>query len=255
MCNIEGSCGFIPYYFGPLQRFLFPIYMIHIDPVTMEPIRSRNGLCKLAMPGQTALIVGQIKDHLPYTKFLGYTAGQEETSKKVLTDILSFGDYAFSSGELMEMDLYGNLYFRDRPGDTSRYKEENVSTTEVEEIAAAVLPKEAVFPCYGIEVPNCEGRIGMLAIERPLTGSVDLGVLYKHLEDRLPEYAIPKFVRMTTRIETTSTHKLIKYRLREAGYRNSDESLAGDDVYYFDKAAKQFLILRPEVEEKLWLNF
>lgn len=207
------------------------------------------------MPGQTALIVGQIKDHLPYTKFLGYTAGQEESSKKVLTDILSKGDYAFSSGDLMEMDLYGNLYFRDRTGDTFRYKGENVSTTEIEEIAAAVLPKKTVFTCYGIEVPNCEGRIGMLAIERPTTGSVDLMGLYKHLADRLPEYACPKFVRITSRIETTSTHKLIKYRLREAGFRNDHESLVGDEVYYFDKLAKQFLPLRPEMEEKLFLNF
>lgn len=121
MTGKEGSCGFIPYYFGPLCRILFPIYLIKVDPDTLEPNRCKNGLCKLASPGDVGLIVGQIKDHLPYTKFLGYTS-KSETSKKILKNILGKGDYAFVSGDLMEMDLYGNLYFKDRTGDTFRWK-------------------------------------------------------------------------------------------------------------------------------------
>ena len=118
----EGSCGFVPYYFGPLYRLLFPIYLIRVDPATLEPVRSKKtGLCKLARPGDTGLIVGQVRDHLIYTKFLGYTS-EEETSKKILRNITSKGDCAFVSGDLMELDLYGNLYFKDRTGDTFRWK-------------------------------------------------------------------------------------------------------------------------------------
>lgn len=119
--DVDGSCGFIPYYFGYLTRFLFPIYLIKVNPATLEPVRRRNGLCKLARPGDLGLIVGEIRPGLLFTKFLGYTSS-EETSKKIIRNILTTGDFAFVSGDLMSLDFYGNLYFKDRIGDTFRWK-------------------------------------------------------------------------------------------------------------------------------------
>lgn len=56
------------------------------------------------------------------------------------------------------MDKYGYMYFRDRTGDTFRWKGENVSTTEVEGTLSRILNLTDVV-VYGVEIPgNLQGR-------------------------------------------------------------------------------------------------
>ena len=57
----------------------------------------------------------------------------------------------FRSGDILVMDQFGWIYFKDRVGDTFRWKGENVSTTEVEAIISNVANlKDAAV--YGVEV-------------------------------------------------------------------------------------------------------
>jgi acyl-CoA synthetase (AMP-forming)/AMP-acid ligase II len=57
------------------------------------------------------------------------------------------------SGDILEMDEYGYMYFRDRTGDTFRWRGENVSTSEVEAIISNVVQlTDAVV--YGVEIPG-----------------------------------------------------------------------------------------------------
>lgn len=51
------------------------------------------------------------------------------------------------------MDEYGYMYFRDRSGDTFRWRGENVSTTEVEGILSNLLGHTDVA-VYGVSVPG-----------------------------------------------------------------------------------------------------
>ena len=56
-------------------------------------------------------------------------------------------------GDILVMDELGYLYFRDRTGDTFRWRGENVSTNEVEAVISnAIKLNDAVV--YGVEVPG-----------------------------------------------------------------------------------------------------
>lgn len=55
------------------------------------------------------------------------------------------------------MDELGYMYFRDRSGDTFRWRGENVSTTEVEGVLSRLLCQTDVA-VYGVAVP---GKLGL----------------------------------------------------------------------------------------------
>lgn len=56
-----------------------------------------------------------------------------------------------STGDILVMDELGYMYFKDRTGDTFRWRGENVSSTEVEGMVSKVADhKDAVV--YGVEV-------------------------------------------------------------------------------------------------------
>lgn len=79
----------------------------------------------------------------------------------------------FTSGDILNWDLHGYLYFRDRRGETYRWKGENVSTTEVEGLLQPIkcISDATVF---GVKVEQREGRAGMIGIS--LKEGTDLNV-------------------------------------------------------------------------------
>lgn len=210
----------------------------------MEPYRGKDGLCVLAKVGEVGMLIGLIRKSLNYTKFAGYTS-KKETSKKMIHNILKEGDSGFVSGDLVRMDFFGNLFFSDRTGDTFRWKGENVSTTEVEDIAAKLLNYRKCS-VYGVIVPHADGRAGMISIECKPEEEIDLDDLYQQLKLQVPDYAIPKFVRLTDKIETTATHKIMKYKLQKAAFdpKNMDPK---DRLFYFDRKVLKYLKLDDEI--------
>src|SRR6202030_4285039 len=136
-------------------------------------------------------------------RFEGYT-NAAETEKKILRDVLVEGDAWFRTGDLMTLDESGYFHFVDRVGDTFRWKGENVATSEVNE-AILDCPGVRDATTYGVTVPNHDGRAGMAAI---VAGDdFDFRTFADHLSQRLPPYAHPLFVRLSTSLDATETFK------------------------------------------------
>lgn len=81
------------------------------------------------------------------------------------------------------MDEFGHMYFRDRTGDTFRWKGENVSTTEVEGTLSRLLDMKDVV-VYGVEVPGTERVLDFLT---PLFTRLSLACLFPSFDRLLLE--------------------------------------------------------------------
>ena len=56
------------------------------------------------------------------------------------------------TGDVLVMDNYGYMYFRDRTGDTFRWRGENVSTFDVESQISKITHTDVAV--YGVEIPG-----------------------------------------------------------------------------------------------------
>jgi len=87
---------------------------------------------------------------------------------------------------------------------------ENVSTTEVETMISTYCSfKDAVV--YGVEIPENEGKAGMVAISDP-EGVLNLESLSKGIIKSLPAYARPLFLRVLSEMDVTGM--LLTYGLQ-----------------------------------------
>ena len=115
----------------------------------------------------------------------------------------------------------------DRIGDTFRWRSENVSTNEVGEIlnGSKFINMANV---YGVKVPGCEGRAGMVAFVSENKSSIDWDQLSEYVNTSLPKYARPVFVRIIEEMDTTGTFKMKKNVLRDESYHLDKHT---DDVF------------------------
>lgn len=235
--NIEGKPGAI----GRIPSYIahrFPTTLIQLDAETGEPVRNPEGFCMRCGANQAGEAVGRLL-HDPAnigSRFEGYTS-PEATEKKILRDVFRPGDAWFRTGDLMRRDEKGFFYFVDRIGDTFRWKGENVATTEVAEVICR-FPGIRQAVVYGVPIPGTDGKAGMAAIVT--NGAPDLAGLREHLIRRLPEYARPLFLRVSSTVQITGTFKHAKADLVRQGY---DPAATSDDLYMDDHELHTFVRL------------
>uniref|UniRef100_A0A8C9X7X0 Very long-chain fatty acid transport protein n=1 Tax=Sander lucioperca TaxID=283035 RepID=A0A8C9X7X0_SANLU len=222
--NKIGACGFN----SRILPFIYPIRLVRVDEETMELMRGPDGVCIPCKPGEPGQLVGRIIQNDPLRRFDGYV-NQSATSKKIAHSVFKKGDTAYLSGDVLIMDECGHMFFKDRTGDTFRWKGENVSTTEVEGTLSRLLDMKDVV-VYGVEVPGAEGKAGMAAIADP-SHSTDLEKLVKDMEKALPPYARPVFLRFLLEVNKTGTFKFQKTDLRRDSF---NPSAVSDRLYFMD---------------------
>ncbi len=203
---------------------LTPFAIVRYDMDAEAPVRGPDGFMQRVSKGETGLLLAKISERMP---FVGYTQ-KEETEKKIFRDVFEKGDAWFHSGDLVLNQGYRHIQFVDRLGDTFRWKGENVSTSQVEEIVNT-LDQVAESTAYGVRIPGTDGRAGMVAIvpATPLE-RFDWRKLAETVRNGLPPYAVPKFVRICKEFETTATHKIKKSVLRDQGF---DPGAIEDPLY------------------------
>uniref|UniRef100_A0A3Q1JI98 Very long-chain fatty acid transport protein n=1 Tax=Anabas testudineus TaxID=64144 RepID=A0A3Q1JI98_ANATE len=234
LINIDGkvgACGFS----SRIMSSFYPVTLMRVQE-NGELLRDSQGLCIPCLPGEPGMIVGRINHNDPLRRFDGY-ADLDSTKKKIAHNVFSMGDSAYLSGDVMVMDEYGYIYFRDRSGDTFRWRGENVSTTEVEGVLSGLLGHTDVA-VYGVSVPGSndttvEGKAGMAAIAYE-GHKFDLDAFLTAVQKALPSYACPVFLRLMPSVDTTGTFKIQKMRLQREGYKPQDSS---DKIYFLNGRA------------------
>lgn len=230
--NFEGSVGF--------QTGMST--MVEYDKDTELPLRDAKGMAIKTKKGGKGLILGKITNK---NRFDGYT-DNAKSEAKIVRDVLKKGDAWFNTGDVMRDIGFKHLQFVDRLGDTYRWKGENVSTTEVENIMTECDGvTESV--AYGVEIPNTNGRAGMASICLSQDcKTFDFKKLYAQMIKELPLYAMPVFLRIRQEMETTGTFKHKKSDLKDEAY---DLSKVKDPIYVFLPGTEEYVLLTPEIQQ------
>ncbi|XP_047646887.1 long-chain fatty acid transport protein 5 [Phacochoerus africanus] len=244
----EGNVGFVNYpgrcgaqgKSNCFLRMMSPFELVQFSMETEEPVRDKQGFCIPVGPGEPGLLLTQVLARQP---FVGYRGPREQTEKKLVYNVRRPNDVYYNTGDVLAMDREGFLYFRDRLGDTFRWKGENVSTREVESVLSLLDFLQEVN-VYGVAVPGCEGKVGMAAVQLAPGQTFDGRRLYEHVRNWLPAYAAPHFIRIQDALETTSTFKLVKSRLVREGF---NVGIVADPLFVLDHQARAFQPLTPDI--------
>ena len=213
--NFDNTVGFSP----------TPYAIVEFDKESNAPVKDAKGWCKKVKKGEVGLLIGKITRRSPFD---GYT-DPEKNKSVIMKDVFKHGDSYFNTGDLVRDIGFRHAQFVDRLGDTFRWKGENVSTTEVENVVSEY-EKIAEAVVYGVEIPNTNGRAGMAAItlaEGAELTAQDLKQMATEFKNCLPAYAVPVFLRVQIQVETTGTFKYQKNKLKEQAFdsHKTDERL------------------------------
>ncbi|XP_069137269.1 long-chain fatty acid transport protein 2-like [Argopecten irradians] len=234
--NKVGACGRLSPFMRWASKEQFEhTHIIRYDPIEDAPIRDKDGHCIKVKPGEQGLLITPIP--VTYTGF--YKGDQKLSEKKILRNVFAKGDKYFNFGDLLYMDKDYYIYFRDRVGDTFRWKGENVSTREVCDVISTLDFVQDVN-VYGVQIPGTEGRAGMAAIavkDNKEPTPAMLKSLYRVCQKDLPSYARPMFIRFQKVFIVTQTMKHRKLELVDEGF---DIDRVQDPMYFIDNDNKTY---------------
>lgn len=244
----EGNTGFVNIFNFDKTVGWSPQYgkawdVVQYDVDEDQPVRGDDAFMKRMAVGDTGLLIAQITEQNPFD---GYTDAQA-SEKKILRDVFEKGDAWFNTGDLVVLQKHGHIQFGDRIGDTFRWQGENVATTEVESVIMK-WPEIEDAVVYGVTVPGRDGRCGMLYLTQKEEGKLDLNGLAAHMRDKLPSYAVPRFIRIGQKVDVTGTFKFQKTKLKNAAYKIDE---VDDPLYVLARDADGVEPINAEVQGKI----
>ncbi len=166
-------------------------------------VKADGGDAAAGEPGELMVHVGQRDE----SKVL-YFKNERASNEKVVDGWLHTGD-------LMQKDAAGFLYFVGRNTDSMRRRGENVSAYEVEKVVDS---HPDVLESAAFGVPSEVGEDDIMIAVVPVDGrTLDPQGLLSFLKERLPKYALPAYLDVLSELPKTGTHRVIKTELKRRG--------------------------------------
>ncbi|MGH3089969.1 MAG: AMP-binding enzyme, partial [Rubrobacteraceae bacterium] len=124
----------------------------------------------------------------------------------------------FHTGDAGKMDEEGYLYFADRVKDVIRRRGENISSYSIESVVTA---HESVEECVAVAVPSehgagSEDEVKVCVILKE-GANPDPAELHEYCTQRMPYFAVPRYIEYVSEIPKTANEKVRKNVLRERG--------------------------------------
>ena len=167
------------------------------DPETDEPLADGEGGEILVRP------------RLPWTTTSGYFGMADRTAS-------AMRNLWFHTGDLGRFDEDGNLCFLDRLQDRIRRRGENVASADVEQVLSthAAVAEAAVVAVAADE--GGEDEIKACLVPAPDAGEFDAAGFWAWCDERLPYFAVPRYLQLLDALPKTPTAKVIKHELRDS---------------------------------------
>lgn len=202
---------------GSVGRLLPGHEIVRVDADTEELIRDSNGHLIRAEEGESGVAIGKIRK---MAEFDGYV-DEDKNESKLLLNPFGDGDDYFNSGDLLTLLEDRFVAFADRLGDTFRWKGENVSTNDVQAVLCKhPMVKEANV--YGVQIDGHDGRAGAAALL--VEDGFDIDGFAAHVNEVLPAYSRPLFIRIEEELPMTGSYKYLKTTVKREGF--SPEEIA-----------------------------
>jgi len=142
----------------------------------------------------------------PHVMFEGYYRNADATVEQWRNGWFHTGDFGRVDGD-------GILYFVDRKKDAMRRRGENISSFEVEQ---SVLKHPAVADVAAHAVPSEFGEDDVkicVVVSEPVTPEA----LLQHCQERMPRFAVPRYIELVDDLPRNAVGRVLKYVLRERG--------------------------------------
>jgi crotonobetaine/carnitine-CoA ligase len=122
----------------------------------------------------------------------------------------------FHTGDLGRFDADGFFHFVDRKKDYLRRRGENISSQEVESVVLAH-PALSEVAVHAVASEVTEDDLKVTAVRVPDGGELTEAALFEWLKDRLPYFALPRYIEFRDALPVSPLGRVHKYQLRAEG--------------------------------------
>jgi crotonobetaine/carnitine-CoA ligase len=127
----------------------------------------------------------------------------------------AFHNLWFHTGDRGRMDDNGYVYFIDRIKDCIRRRGESISSWELERVITSM---EEIAEVAVIGVPSELTEEEVLAVVKATKGHAPTPeAILDVVQERMPHFAVPRYVRFVDELPKTPSERIEKYKLRETG--------------------------------------
>ena len=158
----------------------------------------------------------------------GYTDPQK-TAKVVLHDVFAKGDGFFNTGDLLRNIGFGHAHLLIDSATPTAGRAKTSRPPKSKTCCCNIRTSPKRWPmAWKSAIPTAAPEWRRFPLERSLA-TLDFAELLAFARQRLPAYAVPLFLRVKVKMETTATFKYQKTRLKTEGF---DPGQTGDDPIF-----------------------